>query len=97
MKDEHDKISIEKDIAEREQIIVNYKYTRKIDREDVINKIKELRSKDAKVAVITMPKNQTDFIPFECVTDEMLVMELDRQRKILYEELLEKQGKKNAQ
>lgn len=53
-----DRLSLEKDIIERDRIIEQYKLFGYLDRADAIDKIKELRATDLEVATVTATKSE---------------------------------------
>lgn len=84
VKDTVDKFSNAKDIAERQQIIYNYRTYGKIDRANTINIIIELRATNEQVAMAQWIECATQpSIPFEQVTNEQLTNELEKQIAIL--------------
>ena len=83
IKQTYDKATITKDLTERQQIIQFYKNTGYIDRDNAINKIKELRLTDVDVAAVTSAKLVTNSVPFECATNDGLIAELQMQVDIL--------------
>ena len=88
IKKAYDIASIEKDIAERQQIITNYQMTRRVDRDKAINKIMELRTTNIDVLTVTIA-NQSS-IPLSNAPDEMLLNDLQMQINMLKAELLKK-------
>ena len=91
IKDIFDIESLSKDIAERENIMQNYRATGYLDRNDAIKKIQELRIYDGDVAAVTSVKLATSSIPFSQSTDDQIVSELAMQRDILQAKLIKKQ------
>lgn len=84
IKDTVDKFSNAKDIAERQQIIYDYRTYGKIDRANTINKIIELRATNEQIAVAKWIECASQpSIPFEQATDEQLINELEKQIAIL--------------
>lgn len=84
IKDTVDKFSNAKDIAERQQIIYDYRTYGKIDRANTINKIIELRATNEQVAVAQWIECASQpSIPIEQATDEQLINELEKQIAIL--------------
>lgn len=79
------KVNIVKEIAERDAIIQQYKLTKFLDREKVINMITELRMKDATIAgFYCLDISQSNYIQSLYVaTDEQLAMELVKQNQAL--------------
>ena len=79
------KVNIVKEIAERDAIIQQYKLTKFLDREKVINMITELRMKDATIAgfycLDISKSNNIQSLYVE--TDEQLDMELVKQKQEL--------------
>ena len=88
IKKTYDIASIRKDIAERQQIIIDYQMTRRLDRDKVINKIMELRTTNIDVLTVTIA-NQSS-IPLSNAPDEMLLNDLQMQINMLKAELLKK-------
>lgn len=79
-----DKFSNAKDIAERQQIIYDYRTYGKIDRTNTINKIIELRTTNEQVAMAQwIACASQPSIPIEQATDEQLINELEKQIAIL--------------
>lgn len=91
IKDIFDIESLSKDIAERKNIIQNYRETGHLDRKEAIKKIQELRINDGDVAAVTSAKLATFSMPFSQSTNEQIVAELAMQRDILQAELIKKQ------
>ena len=84
IKDTVDKFSNAKDIAERQQIIYDYRTYGKIDRTHTINKIIELRTTNEQVAMAQwIACASQPSIPIEQATDEQLINELEKQIAIL--------------
>ena len=83
-----DKLSIEKDIIERRQIIQEYQRTRFLDRNNVISKIIELREKDDQFALVTCAMISPNPVLLEQLTDKGLIEELQTQIRILEAKLL---------
>ena len=84
IKDTVDKVSNAKDIAERQQIIYDYRTYGKIDRTNTINKIIELRTTNEQVAMAQwIACASQPSIPIEQATDEQLINELEKQIAIL--------------
>lgn len=84
IKDTVDKFSNAKDIAERQQIIYDYRTYGKIDRTSTINKIIELRTTNEQVAMAQwIACASQPSIPIEQATDEQLINELEKQIAIL--------------
>ncbi|MCI8941058.1 MAG: hypothetical protein HFH48_02370 [Lachnospiraceae bacterium] len=87
VKDIFDQESIMKDIAERENIICNYKKSGLLDRDHAIKKIQELRISDEDIAVATSVKLAISSISFNQATNAQIVGELIMQRDILQAKL----------
>ena len=84
IKDTVDKFSNAKDIAERQQIIYDYRTYGEIDRANAINKIIELRTTNEQVAMAQWIEcTSQPSIPFEQVTNEQLTNESEKQIAIL--------------
>ena len=83
----YDKASILKDISEREQIIRDYQLTGHLDRNKAIEKIQELRLTDADVAMATTVRLAISATPFEQITDQGIIAELQVQVGILVAKL----------
>ena len=78
-------MNIVKEIAERDAIIQQYKLTKFLDREKVINMITELRMKDATIAgfyCLDISKSN-NIQSLYVATDEQLAMELVKQNQEL--------------
>ena len=88
IKKAYDIESIRKDIQERQQMINEYKTTRRLDRNKAISKIMELRTNNMEVLTVTLA-NQTS-IPLSNAPDEMLLNDLQMQINMLTAELLKK-------
>lgn len=88
IKKAYDIASIRKDIQERQQMINEYKMTRRLDRDKVINKIMELRTTNIDVLTVTIA-NQSS-IPLSNAPDEMFLNDLQMQINMLKAELLKK-------
>lgn len=94
IKDAFDETSLLKDIDEINSIISNYQRCGMLNRNDAINKITELRTKDRDIATITTIMLSKSFIPFSQSTDDQIVGELVRQRNVLQAKLVKKQEEK---
>ena len=79
----NDKAMAMKDIAERKQIIDNYRLTGYLDREDAIQKIKSLRLTDSDVAAATNAQLLFNSTPFSQTSDQGIIAELQMQVEIL--------------
>lgn len=88
IKKAYDIDSIRKDIQERQQMINEYKMTRRLDRDKAISKIMELRTTNMEVLTVTLA-NQTS-IPLSNAPNEMLLNDLQMQINMLNAELLKK-------
>ena len=88
IKKAYDIASIRKDIQERQQMINEYKMTRRLDRDKAISKIMELRTTNMEVLTVTLA-NQTS-IPLSNAPNEMLLNDLQMQINMLNAELLKK-------
>lgn len=91
---ELDKISLMKDIDDRNKIIEQYKQFGILNREDAINKIRELRMKDKDILQVTSASLKISSIPFSQSTNDQIVGELIMQNDILLAKLIEKQSEK---
>lgn len=80
-----------KDIAERNEIILNYQKYGILDICYAIQKIKNSRTKDSDITKVTVEKLVISSTPFEKSTDEQLVDELAMQRDMLLAKLGENQ------
>lgn len=58
IKREYDKLSLAKDIAERENIVYQFQMTGFLDRNEVIKKITSLQLTDAELALVTKAKQK---------------------------------------
>ena len=87
IKDEFDKVSLEKDISEREHIIQLFQSTGVLNRNDAINKIVNLRMSDKDVTEITTANLLVSSTPFSQATDSQIVGELIMQRDVLLAKL----------
>lgn len=79
IKDIFDKESMSKDIAERENIIYNYQRCGLLDRDNAINKIQELRMKDADVLAVAFVNIAAPYIPIflkEFIQNRIMVQPL---------------------
>ena len=63
IKKAYDIASIRKDIQERQQMINEYKMTRRLDRDKAISKIQELRITNENVAAVTAVKLSQYSVP----------------------------------
>lgn len=91
--DEFDKVSLIKEIHERDIIICNYQKWGFLDRDDAIRKIQELRKGDKDIATATVVNLSVSSTPFSQSTNDQIVRELAMQRNILQAKLI----KKNAE
>ena len=82
-KGKNDKVSIAKDIREREEIINKYYSTGILDRQQAIEKIQKLRLTDEQVAAATTVRLAINSVPFDRVSDEGIISELKMQVDIL--------------
>ena len=87
-KELYDLSSMLKDLEERKQIIQRYQRTGYLDRANAIRKIQELRMTDADVAAATVASLAVSSTPFEQVSDQGIVAELQMQANVLTAELL---------
>ena len=87
-KGKNDKVSIAKDIREREEIINKYYSTGILDRQSAIEKIQKLRLTDEHIATATAVRLTISSVPFDQVSDEGIISELKMQVTILKEKLL---------
>lgn len=88
---ELDKISLIEDIDDRNKIIEHYKQFGILDRNDAINKIRELRVTNSDVAKATTIALFNGGTPFDYCSNDQIVSELIMQRDILQNELIKKQ------
>lgn len=88
IKKAYDIASIRKDIQERQQMINEYKMTRRLDRDKAISKIMELRTTNMEVLTVTLA-NQTSIL-LSNAPNEMLLNDLQMQINMLNAELLKK-------
>lgn len=89
MKKMYDKVTMLKDISEREQIIHNFQSTGYLDRKKAIEKIQELRLTDIEVARATAVRLAISSTPFQYVSDQGIVSELQMQIDVLNAKLLQ--------
>ena len=89
MKKMYDKMSMLKAISEREQIIHNYQITGYLDRNNAIEKIQELRVTDIEVSQATATRLAISSTPFQFVSDQGIVSELQMQVDILNAKLFQ--------
>lgn len=87
LKDEFDKVSLAKDIAERDHIIQLFRSTGFLDRDDAIDKIIKMRTSDEDVAKVTTANLLVNSTPFNQAPNSQIVGELIMQRNILLEKL----------
>lgn len=87
--DVYDKANTLKDISDREQMIRDYQLTGHLDRNKAIKKIQELRMTDADVAVATTARLAVSATPFEQVSDQGIIAELQMQIDVLIAKLPE--------
>lgn len=90
IKDILDKQKLQQDIDERNAIIAQYYETGYLDRNNTIQKIRELRLTNEKVAKITIPTVPVNAVPLACLTNVRLIDELNMQISILKAEIAEK-------
>ncbi len=83
------------EISEREEIINNYNISGSLDRNRAIEKIKDLRSKDEDVVIVTIGKLATSSIPFSAASDQAIIAELVMQVDILKTKLLKESMQNN--
>lgn len=87
---ELDKLSLTKDIAERDRIIEEYKFFGVLDRAAAIDKIKKLRATDLEVATVTAAELAKGSVPFDQCSNDQIVDELILQRNVLNAKLSKK-------
>ena len=93
-KNEYDKASIVKDIAEREAIIQRFYATGELDREDAIRKLLALQSKDREAAnAMSMKCIQHGGIDIHSADNNTIVGNLQFQVDFLKTKLLIRMGK----
>ena len=90
IKDEFEKASLSKDIAERNRILRLFQETGFLDRDDAINKILIVRIGNEDVAKVTTANLLVHATPFNQASDSQIVDELIMQRDILLAKLTEK-------
>lgn len=90
IKDILDKQKLQYDINERNSIIAQYYETGYLDRDNTIQKIRELRLTNEKVAKITIPTVSANAVPLVYLTDAQLIDELNMQISILKAEIAAK-------
>ena len=90
IKDILDKQKLQQDIDERNAIIAQYYETGYLDRDNTIQKIRELRLTNEKVAKITIPTVSVNAVPLACLTNARLIDELNMQISILKAEIATK-------
>ncbi len=86
----YDVSSMTKDIADRMQIIQNYRLIGFLDRDNAIKKITELRLTDYEVAKATTAALAVKSVPFSLASDQDIIGELQIQIDILTAKLLGK-------
>lgn len=93
-KNEYDKASIVKDIAEREAIIQRFYATGELDREDAIRKFLALQSKDSEaVAVMAVGRIKNGSVDIRSADNNTIVNNLQFQVDFLKAKLLIRMGK----
>lgn len=92
---ELDKLSLTKDIAERDRIIEEYNFFGVLDRADAIDKIKKLRATDLEIATVTAAELTKGSVPFEQCSNDQIINELILQRNVLNAKLSKKVAEKN--
>lgn len=85
----YDMASISEEINKRLQIIDLFEKTGYLDRSNALNMIKELRQKDIRVNVLTVPKINMPSVLLSDLNDKGLINELINQLKVLCAELFE--------
>ncbi len=99
IKKELDKISIVKDISEREKIIEYFQATGFIDRNDAIEKIKSIQITDGELAMATMAKQiQCGSVDLYQVDNNVIITNMQFQIDFLKAKLakLESEEQKNG-
>ena len=90
VKREYDMLSIKKDIAEREKIVQQFRCTGVIDRNDAIDKLVKLQTKNGKLAVATMAKqNANGYVDLYQTDNSTIIMNIQFQIDFLRVELAE--------
>lgn len=84
-----DKVNALKDIADRQQLIQDYRRTGYLDRQKAIDKIMELRYTDKEVATIAMKSITPQSTTIFSAPDQSLVSELELQIAILSKKVLQ--------
>lgn len=99
IKREYDKISVTKDIIERENIICQFQTTGFLDRNEVIKKITSLQLTDAELALVTKVKQKANgSVNLYQVDDNLIISNMQFQIDFLKAKLvrLELEDKENG-
>lgn len=78
-----DKINTVQDINDRKEIINRFRLTGYIDRNDAINKIVSLRSKDSDILAVATAEQISGSVPLSDAPNEALINELQKQIDLL--------------
>ena len=96
---EYDKLSLEKDIIEREKIVYQFRITGFLDRNDAIEKIKKIQLTDADLALATITKQaMSGSINLHQADDNLIIANMQFQIDFLKLKLakLEMEDKENG-
>lgn len=99
IKREYDKLSLAKDIAERENIVYQFQMTGFLDRNEVIKKITSLQLTDAELALATKAKQKASgSVDLYQVDDNLIISNMRFQIDFLKAKLakLELENKENG-
>jgi len=99
IKREYDKLSLTKDIIERENIVCQFQTTGFLDRNDAIEKIKSIQLTDVELATATVAKQvQFGSIDLYQADNELIITNILFQRDFLKAKLakLELENKENG-
>ena len=97
IKREYDKLSLAKDIAERENIVYQFQMTGFLDRNEVIKKITSLQLTDAELALATKAKQKASgSVDLYQVDDNLIIANMQFQIDFLKAKLAKLESEDNA-
>ena len=97
IKREYDKLSLAKDIAERENIVYQFQMTGFLDRNETIKKITSLQLTDAELALATKAKQKASgSVDLYQVDDDLIISNMRFQIDFLKVKLAKLESEDNA-
>ena len=97
IKREHDKLSLAKDIAEREKIVYQFQMTGFLDHNNAIGKIKSIQFTDVELATATVAKQvQFGSVDLHQADDNLIIANMQFQIDYLKAKLAKLESEDNA-